>query len=251
MTRVLNFLALLAAAAVAGCATASSHRDRIQLTATLLSPHDIELKWTDPVPGAAGYTIEWTPDEQSEYVVVAFLPPYTNSFIHPDLMPLTTCHYRVRAFYGPASTPVEVSLPSALSDTEYAARYEAPEDFNWAVPQVVPGEGTVSKHSIRNPATPTDGTPADLKAELMPITVSGFKLTWTDHASDEEGYMLEMKRDAAPDFEVKALTEPDVNSFGYAFEPPMRHASYRVRAFYFSKPSNMVRRTTGPEAAPH
>jgi hypothetical protein len=80
---------------------------------------------------------------------------------------------------------------------------------------------------------------------LVPSTVSGFLLTWGEHSNDEEGYLVEMKSDHDPAFAVRAVVAPDINSFGYAFEPPERRATLRVRAFYYGQPSTMTRATTG------
>lgn len=249
MKRFLTWLLLGLAAALTGCATSSPRDAKIRLTATLTSPLNIRLNWS-AAPGAAGYVVEWTPDRHSDYVVIAFLPPDITAYTHPDLMPQSPSHYRVRAFYGPATDWVEVSLPAELSDLDYAKRYDQPEDFNWAVPQVVTEKNPVAKQSIRKAVTATAGAPADLKARLARATVSGFQLTWTDHARDEDGYFLERKgAGSEPAFTVCAVLAPDINAFGYAFEPPMRQASFRVRAFYYGKSSNHVMLTTG--AAPN
>jgi hypothetical protein len=250
MKRFLFFAAWPLLAALTGCSTpahsgVANGNGRIHLTATSISPLDIALHWTNAASDVAGYAVEWTADLKSEYVVLAFLPPTETSYVHPDLMPETTCHYRVRAFYGSASNAAEVNLPKELSDTEFITRYDGPEDYYWAIPRIVGGNGTAAKYSIKNPATALEAAPSDLKAELVPTTVSGFKVTWTDHARDEQGYFLEMKPDWSSDFKVVALVEPNINSFGYAFQPPTRKALVRVRAFYYGKPSNPISKTTG------
>jgi hypothetical protein len=245
MMRFLRLASLLLAGGLAGCSTSTPRGATIHLTATLTSPVDVELKWTDTAPGAAGYIVEWTPDLKSEYVVLGFLPPDATAYTHPALMPETTCHYRVRAFYGPASNPIDVRLPEELSNSAYWVRYEMPEDFEWAMPRKVPANPPVAQASIRDANTRADAAPTGFKAELVPTTVSGFQLTWTDRARDEEGYFLEMKTEESPAFQVRAVMEPNVNAFGYAFEPPMRNASFRVRPFYYGKPSNLVHLITG------
>ena len=69
-----------------------------------------------------------------------------------------------------------------------------------------------------------------------------------DHSNDEEGYLVEMKSDHDPAFAVRAVVAPDTNSFGYAFEPPERQATLRVRAFYYGQPSAMAQATTETNA---
>lgn len=240
---------------LAGCSTpaprAANGNATIHLTATLVSPIDIVLNWQDNAPDAAGHIVEWTSDLKDDYVILGFVPANTNTFLHPNLMPETTCHYRVRAYFGPASSPVEITLPEGLSDSEYATRFDAPEEYHWAIPTTIPGDPKAVKKSIRNAGTVADAAPTDLKGALMPITVSGFKLTWTDNASDEDGYLVEMKPEGSPDFKVCAILGRDINSFGYAFEPPQRKGAFRVRAFYFGKPSNLVSKTTGAAPPDH
>jgi hypothetical protein len=55
-----------------------------------------------------------------------------------------------------------------------------------------------------------------------------------------------MKSDRDQAFGVRAFVPPGTNSFGYAFEPPERRATLRVRAFYSGPSSNMAQAKTGP-----
>ena len=81
----------------------------------------------------------------------------------------------------------------------------------------------------------------------MPVTVSAFKLTWTDRANDEEGTLIELKNEGRPEFEVVALVKPNVNSFGWALEPPFRKGVVRLRPYYFGEPSKLLHLTTPKE----
>ena len=252
MTRFSNRLLLILLGGLMGCSN-PGHRateaDRIQLTATMISPVDIILKWEDSDTNAAGHILEYTNDPKEEYVPLGFFPANHTSFTHPRLIPDTKFFYRVRPYYGPASNPVEVSLPKELTAEAYAAAYALPEDYGWAPPVTRPEPLNVTKDSIRNAATFAEAAPSDLKAELATNTVSGFKLTWTDHSHDEEGFFLERKREGSSEFLVCALVEPNINSFGWAFEPPEKTGSFRIRAYYFGKPSNVVMKITGKDPA--
>lgn len=221
----------------------------ITLNATLLSPTDVKLTWNDPVTNAAGHIVEFATEPQGEFTTLGFFPLGENTFTHPNLMPETTWYYRVRAYYGPASSEVEVALPDTLSDRDYVARFAHPEDYRWAAPRTMPGGAKAARLSVHKGETAA--APTDLKASLVPATVSGFQLTWSDHAFDEDGYLLEMKPHMAPDFSVRAVLERDINAFGYAFEPPVRRATLRVRAFYYGGPSNLVHVKTGAAAQTH
>jgi hypothetical protein len=241
-------LGLGALAGYAGPDAASSSGAPIQLTARLVTPHDIALQWKDPAPGAAGHTVEWTMSPSHPYTILDFLPPGETTYRHSHLIPATTCYYRVRAFYGPSSAEVGASLPKNLTDRAYAAAFAKPENYQWAGPKTIPETGTVEKKSIRNPATAAAAAPGDFKVALVPITVSGLQLTWSDHAADAEGEMLEVKPADSPEFRVRALVPPGTNSFGWAFVPPNRQATFRIRPYYYGEPSNVVLLTTGPDS---
>jgi hypothetical protein len=217
----------------------------ITVTAELLSPTDIEVKWNDRGSAAQGYVVEWTTDPATDYVVLAYLPAHVSSYQHRDLMPETTCHYRVRAVYGLPSAAVPVELPKSLPEDEYVTRMEGSEDYSWAVPAILPGPSPIARKSLRAPETAAAAAPNNLTVTLMPVTVSGFKATWTDRASDEEGYLLEMKTEGGDDYVVCAVLDPDINTIGYALAPPHRKALVRVRAYYFGPSSNLVSRISG------
>jgi hypothetical protein len=247
-------MALFLAVGVAGCAVSKSNAASgsdatIRLAATLISPTGIELKWRDSDANAAGHIVEYATDPNGQYIILSFLPPNQTTFTHSNLMPGTKFYYRIRAFYGPASVPIEISLPDELSETNYVARYAGETDYSWTIPETVATEIKVAKKPIRIAVAAAAAAPTDLRAKPMPATVSGFKFIWTDHASDEDGYLLELKPERSADFQVCALLASNINSLGYVFAPPARKASFRVRAFYYGTPSNVAQQTTGSAAA--
>src|SRR5215471_18472262 len=203
-TNYLSLFLLVMVCVLPGCSrhdaagasnTSQSAPQAITLSAALLSPTDVKLTWSDPGRGTAGYIVEFATEPKGEYTTLGFLQPDQQTFIHPRLMPDTTWYYRVRPYYGPASNPVDVALPDRLSDKEYAARFKRPEDYGWATPRTIPDPSSVSKLSLRSTDSALKAAPADLKAALVPTTVSGFLLTWSARSSDEEGYLIEMKSD--------------------------------------------------------
>jgi hypothetical protein len=209
------------------------------LTSALLSPFDVALEWSDGGRAdVAGRIVEFATESDGEYTIIQFLPPRQTRFTHPDLVPETTFHYRVRAYHGPASSPVAVTMPD-----DPAAGTE-PDDPTWAAPRVVPQREDVIRLSLRG-ARGAGAAPADLRARLR--SSSGILFTWTDHASDEDGFLLEARPEGSADFAVVAVMDPDVNSFGLLTLPSEKRAAYRVRAFYYGTPSNLVRQTTGPD----
>jgi hypothetical protein len=250
MIRYRSWILLILVGGLAGCSrsTPSPAADTLRLSASIISPVDIALEWHGPATNAAGHVLEYTNDPEKEgYVPLGFFPPNHTKYIHPRLIPETTFYYRVRPYYGPTSNTVEVSLPKELTAEAYAAAYALPEDYQWAPPATLPESSVVGKSSIRNTMTSADAAPSNLEAKLATQTVSGFKLTWTDHSTDEEGFFLEWQREGSAEFFVCALVEPNINSFGWAFEPPETIGSFRIRAYHYGEPSDVVMLRTGKD----
>ncbi len=248
----LHSVALLILGLLVGCSTnqrPSSNADGlIQLTATMPSRYDVALNWQDTSKLSAGHIVEFATELDGPYTPLGFWPADRTSYTHPRLIPDTTFFYRVRPYCGPASAPAEVSLPAELSDAEYKTRYAQPEDYSWGAPETLPTASELKRNSIRDSRTAAAAAPTDLKAVIAPETVSGVHLTWVNHDSDAEGYLIEMKAVGDSDYQVCALVEPHINSFGWSLAPPQRKASFRVRAYYIGKPSNLVSEKTGPES---
>lgn len=197
------------------------------LTSELTSPTDVTLHWR-PEAGAAGQVVEYANAADGEYVVLEFASPAKNSFKHPDLIPETQFYYRVRPFTGPASATVDVTLPPGDETPEI----EGPD---WTAPRK-DGKGT-------HPVSSAGATPGNLKAEVK--HANGILFTWEDQASDEEGYLIEVKPAGAADYRVAVQLDPDTTSYGVITLPDEKTATYRVRAFRFGAASNLTHQTTG------
>ncbi|MGN6370753.1 MAG: fibronectin type III domain-containing protein [Phycisphaerae bacterium] len=242
------FLSLLLAACSSSPPAKPPLTSPIHLTATLTSPTDVRLHWTDPDPRAAGYAVEYADQPNGNFITLAFLPAGENSFTHPTLLPEAHFFYRVRPYYGEPSAPAEVELPAALTNREFADRYAKTEDYSWGAPKSLPTPNAPPPASLRT--NPAAATPADLHAQLVPSTVSGIQLTWIDRSSDEDGFLLESRTGGDPHFQVCALLAPNTNAFGWSLAPPDRAAAFRIRAFYLGQTSNIDAITTGKAAAP-
>ncbi|WP_438482435.1 fibronectin type III domain-containing protein [Oleiharenicola lentus] len=223
---------------------------KLTLTATLVSPIDIKLAWTNPDPQAAGHVVEYDTDPKGEFVILEFCPAGQSEYLHPRLVPQTKFYYRVRPYYGPATDPVKVVIAEGISDEAYAKAYELGEDYSWAAPQKNPDDAGGAKESIKGAARSQEASPTALKATVIKTTISGFKLTWNDRSSDETGFMLERKRAHETGFSVCAITEADITSFGWAFEPPERMAEFRIRAYHFGAPTAIVSQQSQGEPEP-
>ncbi|HET6856196.1 MAG TPA: fibronectin type III domain-containing protein, partial [Streptomyces sp.] len=204
-------------------------------TGELVSPVDVTLKWSGEDRGAAGRIVEFATAPEGPYTILEYLAPGSRTYRHPDLMPLTSFHYRLRPYYGPASPPVEVALPAGeLTEKDQQ------DDHEWAPPRTVRGEPVPTR-----PVRSAGSAPSGLKATVE--HANGIRFTWTDHAQDEAGYLLETKPAGSRVFRPTAVLDPDVNSFGLITLPNEKRASYRVRAISYGKQSNVVRLKTGAD----
>ncbi|GAA4103179.1 fibronectin type III domain-containing protein [Nonomuraea soli] len=212
-------LLVICVLALAGCSAVPEITGTPRLQARLAGPTDITLTWQ---AGDTGHVVEFATDPAGPWTILAFAPPGQTSYEHQELIPHTRFHYRLRPYGGPTSNAVEVSLPPGELDPG--------ADHAWADPQVI-RTGPVT--------TGPRGTPGGLRATI--VHANGIRFTWTDHASDEEGYLLESGE------RVLALLDPDVNAFGIVTLPEEKRASYRVRALYYGPPSNLATQTTGAD----
>jgi hypothetical protein len=221
---------------------ASAPEPAVQLVAHLASPVDVVLEWTAPPEAtAAGRVVEFATEAQGPYTILEFVPPGRARFEHENLIPETSFYYRVRSFYGPASSTVEVRLPGPRPEEDPDT-----DDGAWALPRTLPPPAGLTPRSIRGANVAAGAAPTDLQATLVSST--GVKLTWTDRASDEEGYLIEVRAAGRAEFRVAAVVDPDVNCFGLVPLPDEKQVMVRVRAFYYGKPSNLAHQTTGTAA---
>lgn len=207
-------------------ACGQEQRDPV-LTSELTSPIDVTLHWR-PEAGVAGQVVEYANAADGDYVVLEFAPPGRDSYRHPDLIPETRFYYRVRPFNGPASATADITLPPGdeVPDTDGHA---------WAEPR----RGGGGTHPVASP----EAAPGKFAFEVK--HANGILFTWEDRASDEEGYLIELKPPGAHDWRVAAQLDPDVTSFGLITLPDEKAATFRVRPFRFGPPSNVTHQRTG------
>lgn len=209
MPRKLAAVLLVFAAFASGCS------EEPGFTATLTDPVNVTLTWPDDDPNVAGRVVEYTTDPHGDYTILQFVPPRQTTYRHPDLIPETRFYYRIRPFYGAVSDAVTVS-GSAVSDSGPA----------------------VSLRTGGREAAPTSFR-ADPAAEEMVL------FSWADRSSDEDGFLVEIRKPGAPDFVPIEMSDPGTTSAGLASMPGEEGASYRLRAFYYGPASPVVDRTTG------
>jgi hypothetical protein len=244
-TGVRILAAALLTAGVAGCSS-SPHGDAAAprprptaatvLSASLTTPTDITLRWRENEPDVAGHAVEFATAPHGRYTILGFLPAGQSTYKHPDLMPRTPFYYRVRPYFGPASRPVHVVLPEAAFKEK--PKGAAP----WANPRTLHGR-TAAAHSIRDARTADAGAPAGLTATVE--QGAGIWFRWSDHSRDEDGFLLEVRPAGGDVYRPVEVFRPDIDSGGLFALPAERDASFRVRAFYYGRRSNLAHRTTG------
>ena len=129
------------------------------LTAEAVSASTIELAWTDNAEDETGYEVEMSTDGET-FAWVETLPADTVAWSNGDLAPETRYWFRVRA-------------TGAEGDSDWSNVADA-----------------TTLADIQVPAAPTD----------LVATVDGttlIQLTWTDHADNETGYVVERSEDGA------------------------------------------------------
>ncbi|MFJ8539638.1 hypothetical protein [Streptomyces sp. NPDC093591] len=80
-----------------------------------------------------------------------------------------------------------------------------------------------------------------VRAELP----DGIRFTWTDDSTNEDGFLLEMRKQDSDRYDPVAVVEPDVVHTTLVTLPGEKQATFRIRAIVLGEQSNVVRLTTG------
>jgi hypothetical protein len=71
------------------------------------------------------------------------------------------------------------------------------------------------------------------------------RFTWTDNSSNEDGFLLEIRKRNSHRYDPVAVLAPNAEATEFVPLPDEQHATYRIRAFVLGERSNAVRLTTG------
>jgi M6 family metalloprotease-like protein len=162
------------------------------LSANALSAFEIELTWRDNSVGETLYRIETAPSTHGPWTLAALAALNSTRSVIDDLAPDTLYYFRVCACKG----------SDVLGGWSNIAAARTP---------------------LNPPAAPTG---------LTATVVSDFRidLAWTDHATDEEWYLVERRRSDEIDWSILKWLYPDTTSYsnigltsGYTYY-------YRVKA---------------------
>jgi hypothetical protein len=214
----------------------------VTLTGAMPDPINVDLAWKSAMPDAAGHVVEYTSDPKDEWVILKIMPQPISEFRHPDLAPETHFFYRIRPYFGLTSSTIDATTGKTPSDPGQGIV----GDNDPVIDKPGPAE-LAQKKSLRNAATKEEAGPAELTGTFVsPVSLS---LRWRDRAADEDGYLIEATTDPERGFDAVALLPADTISFTIPGLPPDTKCYFRVRAFYYGQPSNVVEETTGKEPA--
>jgi len=239
-----RWLALPVALLLAGCSTPDKMPAQHQafatptdLAANPTNGNNVIVRWHNSATADGGVWVEYT-TPGDEYIQLDAFPSDSgeSSFVHPNVPPQTIFIYRLKPFFGRPTKPIAITTGTpATNDIALGAGPIDPTN-NVAFDQH-------RKYSIRNVATFAEAMPSALVATLSSPT--SVDLRWKDHASDEEGYLLEISADPTEAFVPCALLPPDTTSFRKTLLPPRVKCYFRVRAFFYGKPTQPVSVKTG------
>jgi len=199
---------------------------------------DVHLAWKNYATAPGGNWVEVsTPGSEYTKLQVSLNEAPATEYVHPRVAPETQFIYHINPFFGQASKPVEITTGEAPQHPAGLEEGPLPADTNRIA--------NTQKVSIRNLQTFAKATPTDLTATLSSPT--SVDLRWTDIASDEDGYLVEWKTPDAGSFTVCALLLPDTTSFRKIELPAKTKCRFRVRPYFYGKPSETASVLTSPE----
>jgi hypothetical protein len=220
------------------------------LVATMPDPYNVQLHWKNHATADGGNLVEFQmhpegailpAEERDQFLILAFLDPKADTFLHEKLGSETVFSYRIHPYFGPCTEPANITTGSAAAAEKEPEESEGPLEESEKNPKT----GSTLR-SIRSVGTLADAAPTDLAVSLSHPT--HVVLRWRDRAADADGYLVEISRYADHDFQVCALLPPHTTSFRKIALLPETKMYFRVRAFFYGSPSNGVTKTTGPES---
>ena len=145
----------------------------LYLATNTLSSTEITISWTDDSNNETGFKIERSPNN-STWTQIATVSANETMYSDTGLTPQTTYYYRVRAYNAAGN--------SSYSNTDSGYTFQAP------------------------PAAPID-------FDIVVLSTSSVKLTWTDVATDETGFVIDRSTDGGLTWYSREVKTPNLNQF--------------------------------------
>lgn len=220
-----------------GCSTANfssinsntAFASPTELTTVLTNGNNAMLHWKNNATADSGVWIEYTTLGYDWIQLDAFpSDENVNEFLHANLAPRTRFLYRLQPFFGRPTKTLEITTGNSTNGaTSFSDGPISPTN----------NISTGKKFSVRSLKTFVKAAPADLTATLSSPT--SVDLHWRNHAADEDGYLLEISAHPKSDFAPCALLPANATSFRKTHLPPKTKIYFRVRAFFYGKPSDV------------
>ncbi|WP_328452235.1 fibronectin type III domain-containing protein [Amycolatopsis sp. NBC_00438] len=168
-------------------------------------------------------------------------------------------------FTASLTSPTDVVLHWPDDDAGHRVEYANDPAGPWTTLQFLPPHTTSYHHPDLIPETPfyyreqpftgpvsaptTAGAPAAADATALHAVAGGdtVTFTWSDHSAGEAGFLLEIRRPGAPDFDPVEVTDPDTTTCALSTLPGEQGAAYRLRALRYGPLSPVVHQTTGKQ----
>ncbi|HET6705658.1 fibronectin type III domain-containing protein [Amycolatopsis sp.] len=162
------------------------------------------------------------------------------------------CSASTPSFTATLTTPTDVVLSWPDDDAGHRLEYANDPAGPWTTLRFLPAHATSYHHPDLIPETPfyyrLQPFTGPVSTELHAVTAGGtVTFTWADRSSGEAGFLLEMRRPGAPDFDPVEVTGPDVTTCALSLLPGEENSAYRLRALRYGPLSPVVHQTTGKE----
>lgn len=217
--------------------------DALTLESTCPNGRTVVLTWSASGPPAGGWLVEYSETgAEDDFLILIYAPGETRSFSHKDLEPQKTFHYRVRPFCAALSEVLSIKTGAEPAETAPGLS-EGPFDET-------PSQDAL-RFSLRDTFKCNTAAPILFSARhSSPERRNCIDLRWQDRAADEDNFLVEMKAEHEPAYEVCAVLPPDTTSHRKTDLRPATLYSFRVLAIALGKSSNTARSTTilGPYA---
>ncbi|WP_439381842.1 fibronectin type III domain-containing protein [Amycolatopsis lexingtonensis] len=156
------------------------------------------------------------------------------------------------SFTAALTSPTDVVLSWPDDGAGHRVEYANDPAGPWTTLRFLPAHTTSYHHPDLIPETPfyyreqpfTGPVSTNLHAETSGGTVT---FTWADRSPDEAGFLVEIRRPGAPDFDPVEVTDPDVTTCALSLLPGEENSAFRLRTLHYGPLSPVVHQTTGKE----